>query len=205
MIYFSDVDVLLKLARCSYLPHLAELLGVKESEFQARHLASLPARMKRLAKEAHRGHLAAFCAKHAVVSGTASLEREQELLDAGMDPGESLLFAEAEASAGTVVTGDKRALVAYAAASHSSQRAALRVVCWEQLLLRVRELKGYEELRRGGCEGMEHDGLLRIAFSNGLATPEEHALSAIESYLNAVRKHSGDILFDFSAPERNSP
>jgi hypothetical protein len=198
MIYFSDVDVVLKLARCSFLPHLAELLGVHEAVFKAKHLASLPARTKKLAKDSHRQHLTAFCAKHTVIGGTASPEREQELLNAGMDPGESLLLAEAETTGGTVVTGDKRALIAYASASNASQRASLRVVCWEQLLLRVRELKSYEELRRGGCEGMEDDGLLRIAFSNGLATPEEHALAAIESYLNAVKKHSSDILFDFS-------
>jgi hypothetical protein len=27
MIYFSDVDVVLKLANCGFLPHLPELLG----------------------------------------------------------------------------------------------------------------------------------------------------------------------------------
>ena len=199
MIYFSDVDVVLKLARCGFLTYLSELLGVKEPEFEVRHLASLAARSRKLTSLAHRRDLAAFCARHQVIGGTASVKREQELLNAGMDPGESLLFAEAETTGGIVVTGDKRALMAYATASNASQRASLRVVCWEQLLLRVREIRCYEELRRGACEGIEHDGLLRIAFSNGLATPEHHSLEAIGSYLKAVMQHSGDILFDFSA------
>ena len=60
--------------------------------------------------------------------------------------------------------------------------------------------QGYEELRRGACEGMKEDGLLRLAFSNGLATPEEHALAAIESYLNGVKKHSEDLLHSFPSP-----
>ena len=197
MIYFSDVDVVLKLARCGFLPCLPELLGVKAAEIQVQHLASLKSRVKKLAKDEHRRDLEDFCAKHRIIDGAADVAREQALLDVGMDPGEALLFAEAEATGGIVVTGDKRALLAYAKASTAAQRSRIKVVCWEQLLLRVRVLKGYEELRRGGCEGMPDDGLLRLAFSNGLATPEDHALDAIESYLNGVKQHSVDLLHSF--------
>ena len=197
MIYFSDVDVVLKLARCSFLPCLAELLGVKAEEIQVQHLASLKSRGKKLTKAEHRKDLEDFCTKHRIIDGAADVAREQALLDAGMDPGEALLFAEAETTGGIVVTGDKRALQTYAKASNAAQRSRIKVVCWEQLLLRVRDLKGYEELRRGGCEGMPDDGLLRLAFSNGLATPEEHALAAIESYLSGVKAHSADLLHTF--------
>lgn len=197
MIYFSDVDVVLKLARCGFLPSLPGLLGVKEDEIQVQHLASLKSRAKKLTKAEHRRDLEAFCTHHQIIAGTAEVAREQALLDVGMDPGEALLFAEAEMTGGIVVTGDKRALVAYAKASTAAQRSKIKVVCWEHILLRVHGLKGYEELRRGGCEGMAEDGLLRLAFSNGLATPEEHALEAIESYLNGVKKHSGDLFYSF--------
>ena len=141
----------------------------------------------------------AFCTKHAIVQGVSDPNREQELLNAGMDPGEALLFAEAEATRGIVVTGDKRALNAYAKASTAAQRSRIKVVCWEQLLLRVHQLRGYEEMKRGAFEGMADDGLLRLAFSNGLATPEAHALAAIESYLKGVKQHSGDLLYDFTS------
>lgn len=86
-----------------------------------------------------------------------------------MDPGEALLFAEAETTGGIVVTGDKRALVAYAKASTTAQRSKIEVVCWEQLLLRRCMNSKATKLKRGGCEGMADDGLLRLAFSNGLA------------------------------------
>lgn len=167
---FSDVDVVLKLARCGFLPWLAELLGVKENEIKVQHLASLKSRVKKLTKEAHRKDLEEFCKRHSTIGDDASLARVQELLDGGMDPGEALLFAEAEATEGTVVTGDKRALVAYANVSTPAQRAKIKVVCWEQLLLRVNHLRGYDTLRQGCCEALGHDGLLSLAFSSGLAT-----------------------------------
>lgn len=59
MIYFSDVDVVLKLARCGFLPCLAELLGVKETEIKVQHLASLKSRTKKLARQEHRRDLEA--------------------------------------------------------------------------------------------------------------------------------------------------
>jgi hypothetical protein len=198
MIYFSDVDVVLKLARCGFLPWLPELLGVEEKEIKIQHLASLKSRVKKLTKEAQRKDLEAFCKAHSIISGTADIARQQALLDGGMDPGEALLFAEAEATSGIVVTGDKRALAAYAKLSTPAQRAKIKVVCWEQLLLRVHHLRGYHTLRQGCCETLESDGLLSLAFSSGLATQEEHALAAIESYLNGVKSHSGDILQPFA-------
>ena len=201
MIYFSDVDVVLKLARCGFLPWLPELLGVAASKIEIQHLASLKTRItrpnKKLENTVHQKHLEDFCKAHSIIGATANLAREQEMLLSGMDPGEAMLFAEAEATGGIVVTGDKRALIAYAKASTPAQRAKIKVVCWEQLLLRVHRIKGYEPLKQGCCEGIGSDGLLSLAFSSGLATQEEHTIAAIESYLNGVNAHSADILMPF--------
>jgi hypothetical protein len=114
-----------------------------------------------------------------------------------MDPGEALLFAEAESTGGMVVTGDKRALAAYANLSNATQRAKLKVICWEQLLLRVHALHGYERLKQGCCVGIACDGMLSLAFSSGLATQEAHTLAALNSHLREVEAHSGDILLRF--------
>lgn len=201
MIYFSDVDVVLKLARCGFLPHLPALLGVPEDKISVQYLASLKARLtrpnKKLTNADYQKHLSEFCTAQQIISAAADLTRQEELLQSGMDPGEAILFAEAEATGGIVVTGDKRALIHYAKHSTPAQRAKLKVVCWEQLLLRVHQLKGYDELKRGACEATADDGLLSLAFSSGLATQEEHALEAIRSYLNGVKAHSGDILHPF--------
>jgi hypothetical protein len=203
MIYFGDVDVVWKLATCGFLPRLPELLGVPAGEIDIRYLVSLRARLsrpnKRLTNAARQVELERFCMEYAPITGASDPERQEELQRAGLDPGEALLFAEAEATGGIVVTGEKRALKAYAQASTAAQRTGIKVVCWEQLLLRVREMHGYEALRAGCCEGLACDGLLSLAFSSGLATREEHALEAIESYLRGVREHSGDILFSFES------
>ncbi|MDP1586913.1 MAG: hypothetical protein Q8M07_04190 [Prosthecobacter sp.] len=197
MIYFSDVDVVLKLVRCGFLPYLPELLGVSENEISIQYLASLKARLtrpnKKLTNAEYQRHLAEFCTTHQIIGAAADITRQEELLQSGMDPGEAILFAEAEATGGIVVTGDKRALIHYARHSTPAQRAKLKVVCWEQLLLRVHQIKGYDELKHGGCEYLE-EGLLSLAFSSGQATQEEHALEAIRSYLKGVKSHSGDIL-----------
>lgn len=198
MIYFSDVDVVVKLAACGFLPWLPELLDVRDDEIQIQYLASLKARVsrssKKLENEVHRDHLDAFCKVHGIIEAAADIDRQERLLQGGMDPGEAILFAEAEATGGIVVTGDKRALESYARLSTTADRAKLKVVCWEQLLLRVHHLKGYEVLKRGGCEGMKHDGLLRLAFSSGFVTSEDHAISAIRSYFNDVKNRHGDVL-----------
>lgn len=200
MIYFSDVDVVLKLARCGFLRHLPDLVGQPQETLCIQYLASLKARLtrpnKKLINAAYQNHLAEFCTAHGIIGAAADIARQEELLQSGMDPGEAILFAEAEATGGIVVTGDKRAITHYAKHSTPAQRAKLKVVCWEQLLLRVNELKGYEELKRGGCEHLE-EGLLSLAFSSGQATQEEHALDAIRSYLNDLKKGAADFLFTF--------
>jgi hypothetical protein len=201
MIYFSDRDVVSKLAACGFLPWLPELLGVADDEIEIRYLASLKSSLSRpkkhLANKKFQQHLADFCEAHLIIHGAANVARQEELLFGGMDVGEALLFAEAEETRGTVVTGDKRALISYKKLSSAAQRTRLRVVCWEQLLLRIHQVKGYDLLREGCCEGIECDKLLSLAFSNGLATEEEHAIAAIESYLRGVESHSSDILLRF--------
>lgn len=203
MIYFSDVDAVAKLAACGFLPWLPELLGVKEGEISIRYLGSLRNRLnrqkKKLANKAYQKHLETFCSKYSMVAGTGNVTRQEELLRSGMDVGEALLFAEAEATGGIVVTGDKRALLDYILASTVTERAKIKVICWEQLLLRVHQLYGYESLKQGCCAGLSCDGLLRIVFSNGLITQETDVLEGICSYLNQVKEYSGDLLvpFDF--------
>ena len=201
MIYFSDRDVVSKLAACGFLPLIASLLGKPEESLEIRYLASLKYSLSRpgrkLANKTYQRHLEKFCQSHRSIDGSTNLHREQELLSGSMDPGEAVLFAEAEETGDTVVTGDKVALKAYRRVSNSAQRSKIKVVCWEQLLLRVHETQGYEALMAGCCEGIECDKMLLLAFSNGLATLEDHALDCLHSHLRDVEKHSSDILFRF--------
>lgn len=150
MIYFSDRDVVEKLAACGFLPLLSELLGIAPSDLRILYLVSLRARLNRISKKLENPtqlqDLADFCDRHSIMGAAASVEREQQLLDGGMDPGEALLFAEAEHTGGIVVTGDKRAIKEYAGLSNATQRGRIKVICWEQLLLRVNEVQGFDKI-----------------------------------------------------------
>jgi hypothetical protein len=193
--------VVRKLAACGFLPLLPELLGIAVAKLEIRYLASLKGCLTResqkLEKAVFQADLIDFCASHSVIDAAASVEREQELLDGGMDPGEALLFAEAEHTGGIVVTGDKRALADYARLSTQTQRVRIKIICWEMLLLRVHVLKGFGVLKAGCCEGIKADKMLSLAFSTGLATREDHALECIRSYLQGLKAHSSDIIYDF--------
>ena len=100
MIYFGDRDVVSKLAACGFLPWLSELLGVAADEIEIRYLVSLRSSLsrpkKKLANKKFQQHLADFCETHSIIDGVANVARLEELIHAGMDPGESMLFAEAE-------------------------------------------------------------------------------------------------------------
>jgi hypothetical protein len=77
MTYFGDVDVVLKLAACGFLPSLPELLGVAPEGCQFRYLGSLKSRIRRpgkkLANAAHQADLEAFCHAHSIVAEGATL------------------------------------------------------------------------------------------------------------------------------------
>ncbi len=95
MIYFSDRDVVSKLAACGFLPLIATLLGKPEQSLKIRYLASLKYSLsrpsKKLANKAYQLHLEKFCQSHRSINGTANLHREQELFSGSMDPGEAVL------------------------------------------------------------------------------------------------------------------
>lgn len=200
MIYFSDVDVVTKLAVCGFLPLLPELLDVPEDELEVRYLESLKHRFKRKSKQIPKPDcqedLIRFCGQHKVAHGLGEVTRQEQLIQAGLDSGEALLFSESEATKGIVVTGDKRAIQAYVKASSGYSGSISRVICWEQLLLRVNKLRGFETFKTGCCQGMDFDGLLRIAFTNGQATLEDHAIAAVVSYLRGLQKVAGNILVE---------
>lgn len=200
MIYFSDRDVIVKLARCGFLDDLPELLNIDPEALEAEYLVSMEVHLERHGKDYSaeaRESIKKFCQQYRRVSPPEKYDRQQELLDSGMDPGEATLIARAEETKGCLVTGDKRALLHYAENSKPAQRRKVKVICFEMLLLRVHEVFGFHRLRDGCCGALDADGMLKLAFSNGELTEEGHALECIKSYLGSVEECSSDILYQF--------
>jgi hypothetical protein len=155
MFHFHDVDILLKLAACELLDDLTELLAVKAADiriletaiFKIRRLGKKGTYPERVISRAIR-----FCEAHEEITtleNTVAAEALSALGD-GMDAGEVILFASAlENPTSRVVTGDKRALrmLGKLGKDHKVVRSLHgRVVCFEELLLRTFEARGFDRL-----------------------------------------------------------
>lgn len=126
---------------------------------------------------------------------------QQVLADVpGIDTGEAILFLAAAAHDGYVLaTGDKRSLRALTErAECSGVLAGLkgRVVCLEQLVLRLIDVLGFEEVRSRIVPALSCDNALRVAFGAGLGTSEANAKEALENYVDELRGLPGELLVD---------
>ena len=61
------------------------------------------------------------------------------------------------------------------------------------VLLKLAEC-GFERLRSRGCQGMEKDKVLQVAFGSGLATAGKAAMEAIHFYWQKLRVEAGGLL-----------
>jgi hypothetical protein len=203
MFHFHDVDILLKLAACELLGDLEELLAADRSEvrvlgtaiYKIRQLGKKGVYPERVISVAIR-----FCEDHAempALSDTASAE-SLAAMGAGMDAGEVILFSSALENAGSrVVTGDKRALrtLGNLGEEHDLvRRLRGRIVCFEELLLRVLDAHGFDYLCKHCHAGMAYDGVLRLAFRSGLATDQAEALAGIHSAWRALNCETSGLL-----------
>lgn len=213
MFHFHDVDILLKLAACELLDDLTELLAVDAAD--VRILETAIFKIRRLGKKGSYpdyviSQAIRFCEAHdeiPTLENTAAAEALSAFGD-GMDAGEVILFASALENIGSrVVTGDKRALrlLGQLGAGHEVIRSLHgRIVCFEELLLRTFEAHGFDYLCKHGHAGVDHDGILRLAFRSGLATEQDEALEGIRSAWRILNRESCGILVARSVPQHPS-
>lgn len=203
MIHLHDVDIVLKLAACGLLGEIPGLLGVDDGQLcvlgTAVHKIRQMGKQKRYAPAVVNPAIA-FCEAHVDVPDArdeAAFSRLVELGE-GMEVGEAVLYSVALAHPSSfVVSGDKRAMGRLGRLPAADEiRTALqgRVYCFEELLLRYRERHGFERLRARCCEGLETDGMLKLALPSGLATQEEHVCECIYSHWRSLREKAGGLL-----------
>jgi hypothetical protein len=213
MFHFHDVDILLKLAACDLLDDLNALLAVPHADLKV--LATAVFKIRSLGKkgiypEGVIFQAIRFCESHdeiptlqntAVADGLTSL-------GAGMDAGEVILFSSAlEYAPSRVVTGDKRALrmLGKLGKDHEVVRSLQgRVVCFEELLLRTFEARGFDYLCKHCHAGVNHDGVLRLAFRSGLATEQCEALEGIHSAWRVLNLESAGLLVARAVPRQQT-
>lgn len=203
MIHLHDVDILIKLAACGLLDDLPALLASEDLELTVLNTAVYKIRglgkQKKL-QQAVVDLAIDFCERHPDLPDLRDEQAFARLATVGepMDPGEAVLFSVALAHHGSfVVSGDKRALIWLGNLPGKDPiRKGLQgtVICFEELLLRYFTSQGYDRLRTRCCAGMDTDGMLKLAFSGGLATPEAHAMEGIRFYWRSLNKNAGGLL-----------
>jgi len=141
----------------------------------------------------------AFAARAKIVSD-ATNPKEFELLNrlAGIDSGEAALFSAAVGLPDyLVVSGDKigmRALEQGAGCGDIRRRLKGRVIAFEQVFLALLERGNFAGIREQVVTAERVDKVLQVAFGLGLETTLEKATEAMEYYIAALRKQTGDLL-----------
>lgn len=112
-----------------------------------------------------------------------------------IDAGEALLFT---ATRGVpeflVITGDKNALRALArsgADTETYDRLRGRVLCFEQVIMRLFNAVGFETVRERAVPAARCDGALGAVFSSGIATPEQAARQGLNRYISRLWEETG--------------
>lgn len=123
-------------------------------------------------------------------------------LVADIDAPDAILLTQAARSLGALwVTGDKRCISAVASSpAYASIASALagRALCLEQVLLRVADQQGFDELKRRvvGSNQLMLDTAVRAAFGSGLEADERNALGALERRVRILAAASGGLLME---------
>lgn len=207
MLLLTDNDVLLKLAACDLFNEAFGALGGTYQDVRtlptARYVfhAGKPAKsLKRWGPDITRRFGQFFRTAQAIdwVDETHPAAAELGAIDA-IDAGEALLFAAAiERDDSLVLTGDKRCLKAMMQSpSCSATRDSLagRVVCFEQIIRKSVDARGFAQCCRrlsDGATSVDEKMLLNCLGS----PPHEEArfLAAIDGYIARIRVDTAGLL-----------
>jgi hypothetical protein len=202
-----DNDVLLKIAIYDLWEPSFEVLGITPRDVRilpaARFVFRLnkPGKTDALYGEGVGKRLQAIVAAAGKVEAPPNLTH-LAILSAvqGIDAGEALLFAAAAAEpTALVLTGDKASLTALMGAASCAEIVKLlarRVMCWDQLLLRLLNHLNFDPLRDRLLPSLDRDGLVKLLFASRLLAQEKEVRAGLGSYILDIREQSGVLLME---------
>ena len=208
MICLADNDIILKLAQCHLLAEAVEALDATYGEVYVLNTAKFklinpakPARGRVKPDEPAHARLQAFFAAVREIEVTPSADEQRAFDDLqGVDAGEAVLFsASAHYPGSLLTTSDKRSLTALVAAPDPvcvtvCGRLAGRVVCFEQVVLRLIDQFGFDLVHARVAPARDCDTALRIVFGSGLTAAEQGVRDGLGSYINDLRGRTGGLL-----------
>lgn len=207
MICLSDNDIILKLACCNLLDEALVVLGVKKEEVfvlpTARHVLLKPLKHPDKAKtrlgDAVYDRLKLFLDSVQIIDVKPSPE-EQQLFDdiVGIHSGEAVLFsASSHYPDFNLATSDKnslRSLSGSPACNAIVGRLAGKVICFEQVIIRIIDRYGFNPVRDKVVPARDCDTALRAAFGSGLAATEANVRACLAAYIADDRRQTGALL-----------
>lgn len=212
MILICDNDIVLKLAAFDLLDHVVEQLAgesvlVLEA---AKYRLMKPGRQTRkVHSEQTIAKALAFCESAAPLSEVVESEDADALINASyfnsegqeckIDGGELALFSKAARDPKSyLLSGDKRALYALGKHREVEPHAAIihqqisgRVVCLERSLELCIDTMSFETVRERVVPNRDCDGVMKLAFSNGMSSQEANVRAAFNSYVGDLEKTVG--------------
>lgn len=204
---FVDNDVIKKLAALDLLDAAIEALG-----FRVEETFVLPtAKYKFHAGDSKKGQKKWGERTHPRIVNFLGRARpiedqfDQSLHDAlasveNIDDGEAVLLSATVSNEGALLTtGDKRCVLALATADgcrETAKKLEGRIICVEQVMLRVILHVGFDEVLEKAVPGLSElqDTALRVAFGSGPQTKREIAEEALSRYIAELREKAAGLL-----------
>lgn len=205
MIVISDNDVLKKLACCNLYDEFLQAFNVSLKDVFILNTAK-PVLLKRKRKqidEESLQRLTTFLDAVQVIATVPDPDEQAALTEQqNIDAGEAVLFSVTHQTEGSLLaTGDKRSLESLAKANDEvcrrlCEKLAGKVVCFEQIVLRIIDSQTFEAVRDKLISGRECDKALAIVLGSGLDATELVVRDGLVSYINHLRTNSATLLID---------
>jgi hypothetical protein len=192
VLYLIDNDIAIKLAQTDLLQEVCSMLELTASNTLrlgtlkfvcARKLEKqgLPGRIKsQIIRQ-----ISDFCNQYQTISEPEDPKILNQLSSPGIDPGETLLLAQAVMNpAAVLLTGDRRCVIALATDPNLTSVAQLlvgRLEISESVFLRLIDRLGFDPVRDRVLNAPPTDGMLNLAFRTRETDPEAHAREALLS------------------------
>jgi hypothetical protein len=213
-ICFLDNDVILKLVACNLFSEAISSLGLEETDLRVLTSAKSVFRKNREIRKTHPENvidsaiaIVERCSNIPLVAPNEELaeirlnEIDQLQTIEGIDPGEQIIISATRFEESFyVTTGDKRWTTALTNAPQLAEireRLIGRVICFEQLIFKLIETQGFDEVLARVLPARYCDTALRTAFGSGEKCAEENVKLALQGYIEHLQKETKGLLAKF--------
>jgi hypothetical protein len=202
VICFLDNDILLKLSAVDLLDESIAALGFNPEDLRvldtARHVFRRNRKVSTKYSEVVRDRAIEFVKTCQTI--VPEVTGEFIVLNRLLDVGEAtLVAATCEVLPFVLMTGDKRCLQVLAAQAELAevrQRLQGRVICLEQVILRLIQRSGFDWVKARVVPMMACDMALQACFGSGALATETNVVEALEGYIATLRQDAPGLLAD---------